>query len=240
CRNCLLGRKTVRESFMPLRLSAFLELLVVLLAAASQSYAQTYPKSPLQPTMQDCNALFHAYFYNIITPLNERIDQCMSTPARIDYVNRCDGGGRFLEAWPQCHQLHCQWNEAERQRSEQMRICQARALANQDRQRKLDQENEALRKIRDSVDTYDKLKNTYDQATSFVRDPFGYLQKALGQKIYDSIFPKDSPRPQLVGKAEDIFRFTFAAARKGLKEANKYRSPVIGAIQEEALRRVED
>ena len=193
------------------------------------------PKSPLNPTMQDCRGLAQD-FYEMTRKLHEQNSACLRGDARIGQGQECSLVSRkvvnVLRAWPQCSSIEVELCEVYARADAERSTCRARAANRADKEgRNETQRTDALKKANDK---YEEIVASYHEVSDYVSDPRGYLVTKANQAIWSRIFPDGmresaQDRPDL---AQEVYRYTFNQSRAGLAMTP---NPVIQAFQKTNL-----
>jgi hypothetical protein len=193
---------------------ATLALLHLVPGMMPNAWAQDFPRSPPNPSMEDCRTLNMSYFSLLLDKHND-IAACMHGEPRIGRTEEC--GRPTVRAWAQCASLNTESCTIEKNQRDEYGTCVARAVQLQDTSLQAgenslaNQENERRRaeEMRSVNNHYREAKESVD----LLKDPAKFVEKSLGKEMREQLF---QPGRERLDFAQEIYNYGFPQARAGL------------------------
>lgn len=182
--------------------------------------AQTLPRSPLNPSTEDCRNLNQAYFERK-SEIYKQIFVCFRAgDTDIGYTEEC--GRRVLRAYRRCAPLDTELCEVQEAQEREYAVCMSRV----EREQEISADE---RRMAEGVRTANTYSQQFLGAAQLIKDPVSFVERALGRAVREQIFASRNERLDL---AQQVYDYAFLQARTGLAAT---RSPFIRSFQSAQL-----
>jgi hypothetical protein len=193
--------------------------------AVADSNIYLLPRSPVNPTWEDCRILYSRY-YSLLRKRHDQMSACLSQKAIFGEVTSCSGKPA-MRAWSQCIGVELEICQISRQRDAEIERCHADARARLSREEAEDRER--AEQIRKANDSYEKAK----KLIGFLQDPKAYLRSIFAPypNALDRIFGPSRDRLD-ADLGQEVYRYAHNQANAGVSATP---NRLIRAIQTDAL-----
>lgn len=214
-----------------------LVLLNVALCQLAYSQINQTPVSPLDPTYDDCGALF-AQFGALKRPLFDGDLACMRNNA--PHFGTCGGCNAGATAWAMCCGFGEQICQLDKAQSSENATCTVRAAARASREAAESESKQRELALEKTMKKGNDLYSSFTQTAENLKDPSKFISDALGlnSSLYSQLVPNDaSTAGNDQGTATyEVYRYMWNQANAGIKAQESVgMSPVIGSIQRSSL-----
>jgi hypothetical protein len=187
---------------------------------------QSLPDIPLEPTMNDCQALLRLYS-DAGRQASTQVSACMMSEPQIGWgqevsVKRPCFLVKAMRAWPHCLPYEVRACELNQKRDNGYRTCYDRARARETREQAARrQAEEQIGAANRLYEGYNRAKSTYDKARAFLTNPKEFLFKQLqitardyALRMFDSggILRRD-----YIQTGNEIYKYSMNFAKEGVR-----------------------
>ena len=191
------------------------------------------PKSPLQPTLRDCQRLLGT-FKRLEQDAYSRLQHCLLGPARIGLGDQVSWltcrVSRSIRAWPQCFPVERESCDLGLKREAEYGLCLKRA-------HQTDAPDVDAKLLNDAYSTYRKSAQVFGVATGLMSDPkkaiFDVLMKNSTAASALSVFSADGTvKNEHVEDVNELYRLAFSTVNELSARSS---TGVVAQIQKLAL-----
>jgi hypothetical protein len=190
-----------------------------------------FPTSPVDPTTEDCARMMQEF--NAMTrALHKTNNECLSGDPHIGPGVECSLLSRKVRnttrAWPQCGHIDVQLCQVYARRDTEEARCKDRARSRAMKQTK--EETERAKRIKITMDQYEKAESAYEDARHLMADPREFILQKGAAEIARALFPqgREKSADDRYDLAEEVYRIAFKTGYAGIGTT---RNRVIRAFQ---------